>query len=397
MPNKVSRPYTGDMTSAGFAHPPFEHVAETFGEIVRTQPAGGAAFSVFVGGECVIDLHGGESKPDVPWSSDTVSLMFSNTKGLVSILVGTLMDSGALDPDAPLTKYWPEFAAVSTTLTVRGLLEHRAGLSAVRRDMTVDEVLDHDAVIHALLTQEPLWDPGTGYAYHAMTFGTLVDELVRRVDGRTLGAMLQEVLARPLGVDAWIGIPAEQEHRVAEFVETDWRDSDPVVPGSPADLQSRAMSFGSAFPASAGIHPNIGFNDPRVHQGQLPGANGISTARGLAAMWSSVVVPTNGVRVLSDSTVEILRERRVTGPSVWDEPGPWPERGLGVMLECEARSPLLGPTSFGHDGFGGQAGFADPTHRASFGFLTNYLTVGSREHARWKKLVGEVRAVLEKD
>jgi CubicO group peptidase (beta-lactamase class C family) len=384
------------MTVSGFALAPFEHLAETFGDILRAQPAGGAAFSVFVDGECVIDVLGGESKPGVSWSSETLSLMFSNTKGLVSILVGTLIESGVLDPDSPVTEYWPEFATVSTALTVRGLLEHRAGLSAVRRDMTVDEVLDHHTVLRELLTQEPLWEPGTGYAYHAMTFGTLVDELVRRVDGRSLSAMLQDVLANPLGIDACIGIRADHEHRVAEFVETDWPDSESFVRGSPADLQSRAMSFGTAFPAGAGIHPNIGFNDPRVHQGQLPGANAISTARGLAAMWSSVVAPTNGVRVLSDSTVDLMRERRVTGPSVWGEPGPWPERGLGVMLECEARSPLLSAASFGHDGFGGQAGFADPTLRASFGFVTNYLIVGSREHARWKKLVGEVRAVLER-
>ena len=209
--------------------------------------------------------------------------------------------------------------------------------------------------------------------------------------------MLQDELARPLGVEAWIGLPGEQQHRVAEFVETDWPPASPLVPGSPTDLQSRALSFGNAFPAGAGIHPNVGYNDPRVHQAMLPGANGISTARGLAAMWSSTVTPTNGLRVMSDATLGVIGERRVTGPSVWGEAGPWPERGFGVMLECDARSPLLSPSSFGHDGFGGQAGFADPTHRASFGFVTNYLIVGRQEHARWKTLVGEVRAVLERD
>ncbi|MEY4898369.1 MAG: hypothetical protein RL294_180 [Actinomycetota bacterium] len=384
------------MDARGFTASSFEHIRDTFDTILNGQPAGGAAFSVFAEGECVIDLHGGESHPGTPWNADTLSLMFSSTKGLVSILVATLVDSGALDPDAPLVEFWPEFDAISTTLTVRGLMEHRAGLSAVRNDMTLDQVLDHDSVIRELLSQEPLWEPGTDYAYHAITFGTLVDELVRRVDGRSLSAMLQDELARPLGVEAWIGLPSEHGERVAEFVETDWPLGRPLEPGSPADLQSRAMSFGNAFPAGAGIQPNVGYNDPRVHQGVLPGANGISTARGLAAMWSSTVTSTSGVRVLSDTTVTMMRERRVSGRSVWGEPGPWPERGFGVMLECEARSPLLSPTSFGHDGFGGQAGFADPTHRASFGFVTNYLIVGSREHHRWKTLVGKVRAVLEK-
>ncbi len=384
------------MGTQGFTASSFEHIRDTFDTILDGQPAGGAAFSVFVEGECVIDLHGGESHPETPWTAGTLSLMFSNTKGLVSILVATLVESGALDPDAPLVEYWPEFGEISTTLTVRGLMEHRAALSAVRSDMTLDQVLDQDGVIRELLSQEPLWEPGTGYAYHAITFGTLVDELVRRVDGRSLSAMLHDELARPLGVEAWIGLPAEHHDRVAEFVEVDWLASTPLPPGSPEDLQSRAMSFGNAFPAGAGIHPNVGYNDPRVYQGVLPGANGISTARGLAAMWSSTVTSTIGVRVLSDETVNMMRERRVTGPSVWGEPGPWPERGFGVMLECEARSPLLSPESFGHDGFGGQAGFADVTHRASFGFVTNYLIVGRNEHARWKKLVAGVREVLER-
>jgi len=383
------------MVSQGFTAPQFEHIRDTFDAVLAGQPSGGAAFSVFVEGECVIDLHGGDARPGMPWTPDTLSLMFSNTKGIASILVAKLVESGVLDPDAPLVEYWPEFGAISSALTVRGVMEHRAGLSAVRNDMALDQVLDHDSVIRELLSQEPLWEPGTDYAYHAITFGTLVDELVRRVDGRTLSAMLQDELARPLGVEAWIGLPQEHQHRVAEFVETDWPLASPLEPGSPADLQSRAMSFGNAFPAGSGIHPNVGYNDPRVHEGVLPGANGISTARGLATMWSSTVTSTNGVRVLSDETVDMMRERRVTGPSVWGEPGPWPERGFGVMLECDARSPLLSPTSFGHDGFGGQAGFADPTHRASFGFVTNYLIVGRQEHARWKSLVGEVRTVLE--
>jgi CubicO group peptidase (beta-lactamase class C family) len=384
------------MISQGFTAPQFEHIRDTFDAVLAGQPSGGAAFSVFVEGECVIDLHGGDAHPGMPWSPNTLSLMFSNTKGLASILVATLVESGAVDPDAPLVEYWPEFGAISSALTVRGLMEHRAGLSAVRNDMTLDHVLDHDRVIRELLSQEPLWEPGTDYAYHAITFGTLVDELVRRIDGRSLSAMLQGELAHPLGVEAWIGLPTEHQDRVAEFVETDWPLASPLEPGSPADLQSRAMSFGNAFPAGSGIHPNIGYNDPRVHQGVLPGANGISTARGLATMWSSTVTSTNGVRVLSDDVLDMMRERRVTGRSVWGEPGPWPERGFGVMLECDARSPLLSPTSFGHDGFGGQAGFADPTHRASFGFVTNYLVVGRKEHARWQTLVRQVRAVLEK-
>ena len=340
----------------------------------------------------MIDLWGGDARPGVAWDENTLSVMFSNTKGLVSVLVASLVESGRLDPDVPVVTYWPEFAVVSSTLTVRSLLLHRAGLSAVRRDMTLDEVLDHDGLIAELLSQEPLWEPDTGFAYHALTFGTLVDELVRRVDGRSLSQMLQDELSRPLGVEAWIGLPAEHQHRVSELVAIDWPDADEVEPGSPADLQARAMSFGTAFPP--GIRPNDGFNDPRVHQGQMPGANGITNARSLAKLWSSTVIETDGIRTLKPETVEFLREVREAGPSVWNELGPWPRRGFGVILESEVR-PLLSEKSFGHDGFGGQAGFADPTHRAGFGFLTNYMIVGSKEHARWTGLITEVRGILE--
>ncbi|MEY4313222.1 MAG: hypothetical protein RLZZ319_731 [Actinomycetota bacterium] len=383
------------MPAAGFADPHFESAADLFHRVIDDAPLGGAAVAVYVDGECVLDLHGGESRPGTPWSDDTLNVMYSCTKGLVAVLAGTLVEHGVLDPDAPVVEYWPEFASVSSTLTVRGLLEHRAGLSATRRDLSLDEALDHDTVIRALLEQEPLWEPGTGYAYHALTFGTLVDELLRRVDGRSASEMVRDVFAVPLGVDAWIGIPESNEHRVSEFVTARQPEPQPIEPGSPLDWQVRSMTFGTAFPAFAPVEPGTGFNTARVHQAQLPGANGISSARGLAQMWSAVVTETDGVRIISDDTIAMMTERRVTGPSVWDEPGPWSERGFGVMLDTPARGPLLSPTSFGHDGYGGQAGWADVTHRASFAFLTNNLVFGSREHDRWRGILAEVRRILE--
>lgn len=383
------------MPVSGFADDRFESAAELFRRVIDDAPVGGAAVAMFVDGECVLDLWGGEARPGESWSGDTVNVLYSCTKGLVAVLAGTLVERGVLDPDAPVVEYWPEFAAVSSSLTVRGLLEHRAGLSATRRNLTLDEVLDHDTLIRILLEQEPLWEPGTGYAYHALTFGALVDELLRRLDGRSASEMLRDVVADPLGVDAWIGIPASEEHRVAELVTARQPEGQPIEPGSPLDWQVRAMTFGTAFPAFAPITTGEGFNNPRVHQGQLPGANGITSARGLARMWSAVVTETDGVRILSDDTVSMMTERRVSGPSVWGEPGPWSERGFGVMLDTPARGPLLGPTSFGHDGYGGQAGWADVSHRASFAFLTNNLVFGSREHDRWRGILAEVRRVLE--
>lgn len=384
------------MSVNGYADPRFASVADRFDAAIASQQSGGAAFSVYVDGACVIDLHGGESRPGVSWDKTTLSLMFSNTKGFVSVLVAKLVADGALNPEQTVSHYWPEFERVSATLTVSQLMEHRAGLSAVRADLTRDDVLDHDRLIAVLLNQEPLWEPGTGYAYHAITFGTLADELIRRVDGRTASEMFRDVFARPLGVDAWIGLPESEQQHVAEFSVSAPIQATDSEPGTHEYWAERALTFGDVFPLRTIGMPGVGFNDPAVHRAELPGANAISTARGIAKMWSSVVTPTDGVRTVSDETVDLLTTKRVNGPSVWGEPGPWSDRGFGVMLATPGRPPLLSESTFGHDGFGGQAGWADSRHRAGIGFVTNHLITGPHEHERWLSLASEVRRVLEK-
>lgn len=241
------------MATAGYIAPRFGAIGELFDGVVSSQPAGGAAFSVFVDGECAIDIHGGKARPGVAWDDTTLSLIFSNTKGLISVAAATLVESGALNPDAAVSDYWPEFAVVSGDLTVRGLFEHRAGLSAVRRNMTLAKVFEHDAVISALLTQEPLWEPGTGFAYHAITFGNLIDELIRRVDGRTVSQLFHDEAVAPLGVEAWIGLPPEHHHRVAEFVEVDW----PLTPLWPVGLGRTGAVAGTRIRSDARMRCTI--------------------------------------------------------------------------------------------------------------------------------------------
>ena len=385
------------MTISGFVDSRFATVESLFGAVIDSQAQGGAAFSAFVDGQCVIDLFDGESRPGVPWTDDTVSVMFSCTKGLVAVLVGKLVEQGMCDPESPVSAYWPEFSTVSETLTVRQLLEHRSGLSATRADMNLDEVLDGGPVLNALLSQEPLWEPGAGYAYHAITFGHLVGELIRRITGTTVGALFQEIVARPLGVRAWISLPESEQPHVAELVAASDFSRPPASVGSGEYWDERAMTFGNAFPLGDIGKPNRGFNLPKAHQAELPGANGITNARALAKIWSSVVTETDGVRLLTDDTVAMMTERRVTGPSVWQDPGPWWDRGLGVLLATPGKPELLSPHSFGHDGLGGQAGWADPTHNAAIGFVSNCLLSGGQEHQRWIGLVAEVRRILEND
>jgi len=385
------------MTISGFVDSRFATVEGLFGAVIDSHAQGGAAFSVFVEGQCVVDLVGGESRPGIPWAANTVSVIFSCTKGLVAVLVGQLVESGLCDPSSPVALYWPEFSTVSSTLTVRQLLEHRAGLSATRSSMSLDNVLAGGPVLDALLSQQPLWELGTGYAYHAITFGHLVGELIRRITGEAAGAVFQQAVAQPLGVRAWIGLPESEEPHVAELFAASGFTRPATADESPEYWDERAMTFGNAFPLGDIGKPDRGFNLPKVHQAELPGANGITNAQGLAKIWSSVVTETDGVRLLTDDTVAMMTERRVTGPSVWQDPGPWWDRGFGVMLATHGKPELLSPHSFGHDGLGGQAGWTDPKHKASIGFVTNHLVSGADEHRRWTGLVAEVRRILKND
>lgn len=383
------------MTISGHVDSRFASIEGIFADVVRSQPRGGASFAANVDGECVVDLVGGESTPGHAWSPETVSTVFSCTKGLASIAGAMLVERGQCDPLSPVSRYWPEFASISESLTVRDLLEHRAGLSATRKSLTLDDVLSGQPVLNALLAQQPLWEPGNGYAYHAMTFGHLLGELVFRITGNSIGEYFAKEISGPLGVDAWIGIPDSVEARVAELIAGSDFTRPVATDGSGEYWDERAMTFGDAFSlADIGV-PGKGFNLPSVHQAELAGAGGITNALGLAIIWSSVVTETRGVRLLSDETVNFMTERRVTGPSVWGDPGPWWGRGFGVMLATPGKPSILSATSFGHDGLGGQAGWADPAHKASIGFVSNYLLSGGSEHDRWIRLVAEVRRILE--
>ncbi|MFM6975192.1 MAG: serine hydrolase domain-containing protein [Agromyces sp.] len=382
------------MTVDGLVTPGFERVAERFADFAEQQADGGLAISVMVDGEFALDLTAGTSRPGVPWTPDTLAMVFSCTKGVTALLVTHFVEAGVLSPDEPVVKWWPEFAAISSTLTVRELLEHKAGLPAVRRDMTLDEVLDHDALIAELLRQGPLWEPGTGYVYHAFTFGTLADELLRRATGSSVKELFQALIARPLGIDAWIGLPHEQEARVADIIPVGSFVEPPAEPGSWQDFNGRAMSFGTALPMPEALGEHTGFNSAKVREASLPGVNLITSARGLAQIWSAVVTPTNGVRLLTDETVRWMSQPTVTGAPLWGSEAPHIHRGFGVMLENPAITPLMSPASLGHDGFGGQAGFADPTHRASFAFVTNSFIPGMEQHKRWHQLIVDVRDAL---
>jgi CubicO group peptidase (beta-lactamase class C family) len=347
----------------------------------------GAALAARVDGELVLDLWGGAADPrtGTPWREETATVLFSATKGLVSILAARLVQEERLDLDAPVMRYWHEFGqAGKSRITVRQLLSHQAGLSATLDSLSLDDVLAWEPVVRSLELQEPLWPIGEGHAYHALTFGWLAGELIRRVTGESVGQYFRDLVTDPLDVEAWIGIPASEEYRVAFISSSKGRlvqIAERVAGGSDngIDFYDRALTLGGAFPTNL-VSPSGGFNDPRTHAAEIPGAGGIATARALATIWSATVTTTEGIRLLSQDTVAEMTKVQSEGWPVFALDPPYLSWGTGFEIPSPARE-YLSASSFGHDGSGGQIGFADPAFKVGFAYVTNYLEGAGDERA----------------
>lgn len=383
-------------STGGSFDPRFQSVVDLFTQQANELPAGGASMAIYHRGQQVVNVWAGEATPGNPWNQDTISVIFSCTKGLMSILVNRLIEQGLIDPEALVTDYWPEFGqAGKDQVPVKWLLQHRAGLSAVRRDLTMDELLDTDLVLNELASQEPLWAPGTGYSYHALTFGHLAHKLIHSVTGLTAGEYFAQELAGPLGLDAYVGLPESAFGRLAPLV-TDGKREAPSVPfaiGSPEYWMAKSMTFGNAFDHTV-AGPNTGFNDPRVLKAELPGANGVMSAAAIAKIYSAAVTKTDGIRLLSDETIDRAIVPASTGASVWGEPGPWAARGLGFMLHTPGFREFSSARSFGHDGLGGQIGFGDLENQIGFAYVSSFLRSGETEQDGQQALVRELQKGL---
>lgn len=363
----------------GTIRPGYEDVAEAFAHAFDGRPSMGGALAVRLDGEWVADLWAGvaDERTGAAWQRDTPSVIFSCTKGLVSLLAARLVEEGRLDYDAPVSRYWPEFAANGKAgVLVRHVLSHQAGLSAPDTDLTFEQIIDWGVVTAQLAAQAPLWPPGTGYAYHALTHGWLAGEMIRRVTGKSVGAYFAELVTAPLGVPAWIGIPPDVQGSVAhlqvapDLAELWVQESAKITPDEP-NWPYRAMTLGAALPPAL-VTAEGGFNDPRLRAAEVPGAGGIASAGALATIWSAAVVPTGGVRLLGPDIVRRATAVQTEGPPVFPAEEPFPRWGMGLQLDSGARRFLTG-RSFGHDGAGGQVAFADPDHRVGFAFVTNWM------------------------
>ncbi|MDX3241750.1 serine hydrolase domain-containing protein [Streptomyces sp. ME18-1-4] len=358
----------------------FEPVREAFAANFETLGDRGAAVAVYRDGHKVVDLWAGTKDVDAAadadgaalWEHGTAQIVRSATKGVAAAVLLLLHQRGELDLDAPVGAYWPQYKAAGKDRTlVRHLLAHRAGVPVLDRPLTPAEAADPERGAAAVAAQAPVWEPGTDHGYHAQTFSWLTGELVRRITGRPVGEWIADEIARPLGADLWLGLPAAQSARVGRVGQVD-------VPAQAGALKTRpkpAVTAAYADPGSltrrafAAITPLPDENDPAYRAAALPASNGIATADGLARFYASLIGEVDGgVRLLRPETVELARAEQSSGP---DRVLVVNTRfGLGYMLHGPA-SPLLSPTSFGHPGRGGALGLADPESDIAFGYVTN--------------------------
>jgi CubicO group peptidase (beta-lactamase class C family) len=372
----------------------FAPVADKFFALTAEQPFGGAALCIYQDGLPMLDIWAGESRPGQLWQEQTKSVIFSTSKGLLSILMHRLIEAGQINPDEKVSTYWPEFAANGKeNLTVAMIMRHRSGLSAVREDLVLSDLQDISRVENALARQAPIWEPDTGYLYHAGTIGQLLGKIIFNVTGKRVNQFLQEELARPLNVQAYFGAPAEMEDEIT-YLKSDGAPIDIEYEfESPLYWNKRAMSYGKAF--TGHVDDFIGgYNDPAVHALEHAGAGGITNARAVAKIYSAVVHETDGVRLLSDSTIESAISRPNPGRNVFGDPEPYPIHSLGFIVANPEHSPVLSEKTFGHDGLGGQQGFADLNHRIGFSYVTNWIPMVADGMARHREITRSLKEVL---
>ena len=376
----------------------FEPVREAFVRNFETLGDRGAAVAVYRDGQKVVDLWGGTRDVDgtAPWERGTAQVVRSATKGVAAAVLLLLHQRGQLDLDAPVGHYWPEFKARGKErVLVRHVLNHRAGLPVLDRPLTPQEALDPLRGPAAVAAQAPAWEPGTDHGYHALTYGWLLDELVRRVTGQGTGQWLASQVTGPLGLELWLGLPESETGRVGRVGRVEGAEPTGGLRARPKRSVTEAYEDPASLTrrAFAAISPFPDQNDPAYRASALPATNAMATADGLARFYATLIGDTAGAaRLFTPETVELARTEESAGPDRILVVGT--RFGLGYMLHGSA-SPLLTPGSFGHPGRGGALGFADPETGIAFGYVTNGFRKTVTADPRAQGLVRAVRGVLE--
>jgi CubicO group peptidase (beta-lactamase class C family) len=392
----------------GLVEPGFEAVRDAFAHNFERGRETGSALCVHLGGRKVVDLCGGsfDAEGTQPYGPDTLQLVFSSTKGATAVCANLLAQRGLLDLDAPVATYWPEFAANGKdTLPVRYLLSHQAGLPAIDRRLSAAEMQAWDPVAEALAAQAPWWEPGTAHGYHALSYGYLVGEVVRRITGRSLGTFFSEEVARPLGLEFYIGLPAALDERVSPILGANFGppagESEGGGGGGESGvgaaaeyaktLLARSLNLGGAF-----RDPDW-MNRPDWHAAEVPGGNGITNATSLSRLYAALIGPVEdgpAEPLLTPAQVERARTVLTFGPDqVFASVGFELEQAIGLgFWRSSPVTPFGGDGSFGHGGAGGSYGFADPELGLAVGYVMNQMSAGVLGDPRARGIVKAVYA-----
>jgi CubicO group peptidase (beta-lactamase class C family) len=359
---------------------------ERFGEV-------GAACCVYLDGRKVVDVWGGLTRPGSaePYSADTLQMVMSSTKGVVALAAHMLAAEGKLDFDAPVVEYWPEFGAEGKDhIPVRWLFSHRAGLPAIDRPLSLDDVLAWDPVVDALAAQRPLWEPGSAHGYHVSTYGWLAGEVIRRVTGMSVGQYVAEHIARPLDLELWIGLPQAMEARVAPLI------APPAPrPGTAIDVFTARLLDPTTLMHRAFANPLMSvaaFNEQAFHAAEIPAGNGITTARSLARMYAACIGEVDGVRLLRPDPLKKAMAVQAAGEDL--VLGYETRYGTGFQVSFPFR-PMAGEGSFGHYGMGGSVGFGHPERGLAFAYVMNQMLPSGGVDPRTMNLVNALLRVVD--
>lgn len=364
----------------------------------------GAAVCVYHRGEKVVDIWGGLADEDAGtrWEEDTLALSYSTTKGLTATCLHVLADRGEVDYDAPVAKYWPEFAKLGKEkITVYQVLTHQAGLAQIPEGLSGRDLFDWKRVIEGIENERTTWEPGTETGYHANTFGFLVGEIVRRVSGKSIGAFLRDEVCTPLGIenDMFIGAPERVEPRIATLksrtkMTPELAERLQGARDNPDPLRARAMGINTKQDPS---EDTVDYADtPDGHQAEMPSTSGIMTARALAKLYACLASggELDDARIMSEERVKIMSERQTFKPDriISVSVG----FALGFMCGGDGAWPQ-GPrvTSFGHAGLGGSIGFCDPEIDMAFGFTLNAMAMDLIGYGRTSQLAKAARECAE--
>lgn len=387
---------------SGSCDPRFVRVRDEFERNFAERGEVGASVCVMIDGEPVVDLWGGvaDQGDGRPWEEDTVSVVFSTTKGVTALSAHMLASRGTVDLAAPVSVYWPEFGqAGKEGVTVGMLLSHRAGLPVVSAPLAEGAFFDWAGMIAVLEAERPVWEPGARHGYHGLTFGWLVGEVVRRVSGLSLGEFVRTEIAEPLALDLWLGLPEEIEPRVAAVGYAAPQPGDEpsklsvIAATEPESLAARLLLNTGGY-----LNGPAGFDSREAHAAELGATGAITNARALAGLYAPLA--RGGGQLVDGAALARMSTTVSAGQDATAFANSRYTYGFVPSIDNRHEaaglrdSMILSADAFGHPGLGGGVGFASPANRMSFGYTMNAMGPGTMLNPRGQNLVDAVYTSL---